>query len=142
MWDMKIGELSKQSGLSRDTIRFYERHNLISSKPSSSATNTYKDYPSECIERLAMIGEAQDAGFSISELVELIGNMEKMASISFEADIYLQAKIDEIEVRIQRAQRFSNLLKQTKNALSVTKSGSVNISDWRSSKLSRKFTSH
>ncbi|HBS03839.1 MAG TPA: MerR family transcriptional regulator, partial [Leptospiraceae bacterium] len=42
---MQIGELGRQSGLSRDTLRFYEKEGLLGKVPRLE--NGYRDYPPE-----------------------------------------------------------------------------------------------
>ena len=48
---MRIGALAKASGLSRDTIRFYERRGLISSQ-AESGQNSYRNYPEHALDTL------------------------------------------------------------------------------------------
>ena len=116
---MRIGELVKQSGIGPDTVRFYERHRLIQSAPSDVKTNSYRDYPEETLERLAMIKQAQSAGFSIAEFAQLIERIEGPSTDFFDADQFLQHKIDEIEQRLEQAEKFLETLKATKAALSA-----------------------
>jgi hypothetical protein len=47
---MQIGELSKQTGLSKDTIRFYEKIGLIAPNTKPAGTRLYKEYPPETID--------------------------------------------------------------------------------------------
>lgn len=114
---MRIGELAKKTNLSRDTIRFYERNGLISSQESESDTNSYRDYPEDMVERLLMIREAQNAGFSIAELLMLFRQLESPDFGDFSADDFLDRKIAEVEDNLRRAQKFLGLLKETKAAL-------------------------
>ena len=65
---MKIGELAKATGLSRDTIRFYERQGLITSQPGQSATNKYRDYPAHLVEILGFLAAAREAGMAVADL--------------------------------------------------------------------------
>lgn len=116
---MRIGELSKQTGLSRDTIRFYERHGLIASVAGAEATNDYRDYPDELIERLQMIVEAREAGLSVNDLSTLTRHMEGGGDGSFDADAFLDEKIVEVRRTIERAERFLGFLEQTKAALAA-----------------------
>lgn len=116
---MRIGEVVKQSGIGPDTIRFYERNGLIHSSPSEAETNTYRNYPEETLERLAMIRQAQNAGFSIAEFSQLIERIEGPSLNFFDADQFLQHKIDEIEERLEQARKFLVTLKATKAALSA-----------------------
>jgi DNA-binding transcriptional MerR regulator len=41
---MLIGKLVKETGLSKDTIRFYEKHGLISVNRKERRSNNYKEY--------------------------------------------------------------------------------------------------
>lgn len=118
---MRIGELAKRSGIGRDAIRFYERNGLLHSSSSNSGTNTYKDYSENSLDRLSMIREAQDAGFTIADLAQLINSIEQGPTDSFDAEDFLQQKINEVEVRIVQAKRFLETLKMTKRALSEPK---------------------
>lgn len=115
---MRIGELAKRSSMSRDTIRFYERNGLIFSIPNDGGTNSYREYFDETVEILGMIKEAQDAGLSIADLVLFIKQMSEASAESFNAEDFLQTKIDEVEERIRRSRRFLKTLKATKGALS------------------------
>lgn len=65
---MRIGELAEQTGVSRDTIRFYERNGLITSVAGDSETNNYRDYPDDNVLRLDFYTKARDAGMSIADL--------------------------------------------------------------------------
>lgn len=65
---MKIGELAKATGLSRDTIRFYERQGLIESIPGQSETNNYRDYPDHLVEILGFLAAAREAGMTVADL--------------------------------------------------------------------------
>jgi MerR family copper efflux transcriptional regulator len=50
---MQIGELARQSGVSRDTLRYYEKTGLIRSVFRQD--NGYRDFPAEAAGRLAFI---------------------------------------------------------------------------------------
>ncbi len=46
---LRIGEISRRSGLPRDTIRYYEREGLISSEPSTEPSNSYRSYTEDAV---------------------------------------------------------------------------------------------
>ena len=73
---MLIGVLSKRSGFSRDTIRYYEKLGLIKGEPSSSLFNNYKEYSEEVLRRLLVIKESKTFGFSLKEIGEILNLME------------------------------------------------------------------
>lgn len=114
---MKIGDLARRTDLSRDTIRFYERNGLILSAPSTARTNSYRNYAEATVERLAMIREAQAAGFSIADLQLFILQIEATPESDFDADDFLQRKIDEVTESIKRSRAFLEILKSAQKAL-------------------------
>ncbi len=68
---MLIGELSKRSGLSRDTIRYYERLLLIVVKDRPPGSH-YKNYGQEVFERLQQIQQLKGLGFTLNEVRRLL----------------------------------------------------------------------
>lgn len=58
---MRISELERLSGLSRDTIRYYERIGLLASPPRSG--NGYRSYDAHTADILKFIELAQQIGF-------------------------------------------------------------------------------
>lgn len=70
MKGLSIGQLAKQTGLSAETIRFYERHGLITPPPRTDSN--YRVYPEEEIPRLRFIKRAKALGFTLNEIKELI----------------------------------------------------------------------
>lgn len=73
---MLIGELSKTCGLSRDTIRFYEKHGLIAVGKKERRFNNYKDYSEETLKRLLSIKQLKSFGFTLNEVSELLDMLE------------------------------------------------------------------
>ena len=67
---MKIGELAKRSGLAASTIRFYEAKGLLRAVDRQS--NGYRDYPLEAVAVLSIISDAQQAGFSLDEIKQVL----------------------------------------------------------------------
>jgi len=68
---MLIGRLSKLTGVSRDTIRFYEKIGLIK-MPRRAPGVAYKDYPQEIVELLRAIQQFKEFGFTLKEIRELL----------------------------------------------------------------------
>lgn len=69
---MLIGTLSRLSGLSRDTIRYYEKIGLLLLPKSARRENGYKDYPEETLKTLKEILRYKDLGFTLEEIRELL----------------------------------------------------------------------
>ncbi|MBU2942286.1 MerR family transcriptional regulator [Shimia thalassica] len=109
---MRIGELADKSGVSRDTIRFYERNGLISSTTGESDTNNYRDYPDHNLELLGFFTKARDAGMSIADLRDIIETMNGSCDRS-EAAKVLRNKIDDLKTRADQIARVVTFLEQS-----------------------------
>lgn len=70
---MLIGELSKRTGFSHDTIRFYEKKGLINMTRKERRENNYKEYSEAVFERLMLIKTTKTLGFTLNEIDHFIG---------------------------------------------------------------------
>jgi DNA-binding transcriptional MerR regulator len=73
---MLIGQLVKQTGLSKDTIRFYEKHGLIKVSRKERRDNNYKEYSNEVLARLLTIKRLKGFGFTLNEVFDLLEMIE------------------------------------------------------------------
>ena len=113
---MRIGELSKKAGVSKDTIRFYEKHGLLHCE-SREADNNYKSYPDDAVMTISVIRDAQAAGMSIADLTVFLSQFYAAYCDGFDGDAFLARKIKETEERISASERFLEILRQTRTAL-------------------------
>src|SRR5687767_11456469 len=65
---MLIGELVEKSGMTKDTIRFYEKKGLISLDRKNRRENNYKEYSEQVLEKLMLIRKLKDLGFTLNEI--------------------------------------------------------------------------
>lgn len=114
---MRIGELANRTGVSRDTIRYYERSGLISSAPSTSKTNSYRHYGEDAALSLDLIAQAQAAGLTLDDVRQLIDALSIGAPEDTDALAFLDAKIGEVEATIDRSRRFLATLRASRAAL-------------------------
>lgn len=109
---MLIGELSKRSGLSRDTIRFYEKESLIGpSKPvrKGIASNNYKDYPESALSDLQFIQRTKVLGFTLTEIRDMLavrGQGQPSKKWAAEAE----AKLKDVDRKILELKEVRGLL--------------------------------
>lgn len=115
---MRIGELSKKSGVSRDTIRFYEKQGLLQCE-AREADNNYKSYPEDAVMTIAVVRDAQAAGMSIGDLTVFLSQLHSAHGDDFDGFTFLDAKIQETEDRIAASERFLDVLKKTRAALEI-----------------------
>ncbi len=106
---MKIGELAQQSGLSASSIRFYEAQGLI--PKVERLGNGYRRYPPQVLQTLNIIRCAQQAGFSLEELKQLLPAAGTGEFKHEELVEGLTRKVEQIEVMQQHlAQSKARLL--------------------------------
>ncbi len=106
---MKIGELSERSGLSRDTIRFYEKNGLISSSASQSETNNYRQYSDDVLLQLRFVSSGREVGISIADLRELMKAFFASCDPS-EAENVIVAKRAELKTRLEQIENVVSFL--------------------------------
>jgi len=102
---MLIGELSKKSGFSRDTIRYYEKMGLVKLKGTKRLANNYKQYSEAVLKRLQTIEELKGLGFTLREIKEMLDLREKglLDCQTNTNDVLL--KIQDIEEQIEKLQK-------------------------------------
>jgi MerR family copper efflux transcriptional regulator len=66
-----IGTLAKRAGVSIDTVRYYEKSGLLA--PESRLASGYRRYSDEQVSRLRFIRRAQELGFTLKDIRELLG---------------------------------------------------------------------
>ena len=106
---MTIGQVAKQAGLSVETIRFYERKQLIE-KPERKESG-YRQFAESDIKRLLFIQQAKTLGFSLMEIKELLSIKEDPDTGSREVKNLAQSKLNDIEEKIEMLQRMKLTLK-------------------------------
>lgn len=93
---MDIAEVIQQSGLPASSLRYYEEKGLII---SSSRHGLRRQYHDNVIERLSFIALARRAGFSLTEIAELL--IEKNTEKKQLRRDMLQNKADELDKKIK-----------------------------------------
>jgi len=71
---LKAGELAQRAGVSKDTLRFYERRGLLP-RPERTANN-YRAYPPEAVARVLWIRKVLAAGFTVEELARILAERD------------------------------------------------------------------
>lgn len=72
---MHIGEIADRTGLSLRTIRHYDEVGLI--KPSGRTEGGFRLYTDDDLERFLLIRRMKPLGFSLDEMAELLGIIER-----------------------------------------------------------------
>lgn len=109
--NLKIGEVSKESGIGIEALRFYERSGLLG-KPVRSQSN-YRLYDEGVLERLAFIKKAQTLGFSLDEIKRIISDAQSGASPCFEVREIVRRRLNELDERMKEMKRYRKELAET-----------------------------
>lgn len=94
---MRIGELARACGVSRDTLRFYEERGLIQ---SHRLANGYRDYPAQTVQLMDFIRNAQRLGFSLGEIGSNVGTLWQAQDPDCAVAALLEEKLRLIEERL------------------------------------------
>lgn len=68
---LTIGELAARTGVTAETIRYYEREGVIP-PAERRGSGQYRRYAAADVERLRFVRRARDLGFSLDEVRELL----------------------------------------------------------------------
>lgn len=122
---MLIGELAKRSGFSRDTIRYYEKIELIVLSKKSRREHNYKDYPVEVLHRLLAVKKYKDLGFTLEEIRELLVRESiQVLDVSKLLDL-IDIKIDGVREEIDRLHDLKMRLNREREILSTKQAGKL-----------------
>lgn len=115
---MLINELSKKIGVSIHTIRYYENLGLIKGVSDVNVkTNNYKDYDEGVVERLEIILEAKEVGFTLAEIRRLLESWYGNNSSKLQQVEMFSAKIEEIDKKISSLKKAKKRLEKVKKDL-------------------------
>ncbi|MBZ4192544.1 MerR family transcriptional regulator [Niabella beijingensis] len=98
---MLIGALVARTGLSRDTIRFYEKEGLISVTRKERRNNNYKEYSEAVLERLLTIKRLKNFGFTLKESAEVLSMIETNEATCDNVREMIHRKIGLLDARIK-----------------------------------------
>jgi len=108
---MTISQAARAAGVGVETVRFYERRNLIM-RPSKPPDGGFRRYPPETIERIRFIRQAQGLGFSLREIEELLSLRADPASDCEQVRERAVAKLGDVQRKIGELQRFRRALEE------------------------------
>jgi len=99
MASLRTAEVARQAGVNIETLRFYERKGILAEPPRRASG--YRDYPPETVSRVRFIKRAQELGFSLREIKELLELTTVPRAKSGRVRQLAQSKLAEIDHKIQ-----------------------------------------
>jgi MerR family mercuric resistance operon transcriptional regulator len=103
METLTIGRLARAAGVGIETVRFYQRRGLIARPPRPRAG--YRAYSRATLDRLRFIREAQNLGFSLREIEELLALWTAADADCGDVRARAAAKLDDVEAKIAQLER-------------------------------------
>ena len=99
---MRTSEVAERAGVNVPTLRYYERRGLLPRPPRSAAG--YRAYPPDTVGVIRFVKRAQELGFSLNEVTELLhlagggpDGCEAARSVAEERLADLEARIADLE---------------------------------------------
>jgi Cu(I)-responsive transcriptional regulator len=105
---MTRGEVAERAGVGSETVRFYEQRGLIPPPPRTSSG--YRCYDQAYVDRLRFVKRAQDLGFTLEEIKELLALRVRPDADSGAVRRRAQEKLADVEAKIRDLERIRAVL--------------------------------
>jgi DNA-binding transcriptional MerR regulator len=100
---LTIGRIATLAKVSTDTLRYYEREHLI--EPTAKSKGGYRLYERDALRRIRFIKQAQQCGFTLTEIRALLtlrssdaARCRDVRRLAVEKKLQLEAKIKAMKV--------------------------------------------
>jgi len=107
---LTIGQLAKMAGVHVQTVRYYERRDLL--QPTARKASGYRMYGDDALKRLRFIKNAQALGFTLREVNELLNLRVSSAARCGTMRVKAQAKLRQVEAKTRNLLVLSRALKR------------------------------
>src|SRR6266849_4017343 len=114
MKSLTIGHLAKQAGVNLQTVLYYERRGLLPRPPRSASG--YRLFPEEAGHRLKFIRRAQELGFSLKEIRELLSLRVSRAASCADIRVRAEAKLTDVRAKIRSLESLEKVLRKLTRA--------------------------
>ena len=120
----RIGELAKLANVTPDTIRYYEKQQMIDHEVRTEGG--FRLYTDNDLQRLRFIRYARQLGFALDSIRELLSiRIDPAHHTGQESKSIVQARLDEVEARIQELQTMQRSLQRLNDACCGTAHSSI-----------------
>ncbi len=123
----KISEISKETGLTADTLRYYEKAGLL--KNISRTPSGIRQYSNADLSRLRFIQRAKTMNFTLDEISQLLQMRENPARVKKNVRQLTQNKLDEVEQHLKILNTLRNELTLLVNLCTGSANGCPIIDD-------------
>ena len=107
---MRIGEVAAEAAVNVQTLRYYERVGLLP-RPTRRASG-YRSYDAHTIRRVRFIKRAQELGFTLAEIGDLLGFREQSESACAQVASRASATLARIAEKIRDLENMRSALSE------------------------------
>ncbi|HHA1893942.1 TPA: Zn(2+)-responsive transcriptional regulator [Enterobacter ludwigii] len=120
----RIGELARLANVTPDTIRYYEKQQMIDHEVRTEGG--FRLYTDHDLQRLRFIRYARQLGFTLDSIRELLSiRIDPEHHTCQESKSIVQARLDQVEARIQELQTMQRSLQRLNDACCGTAHSSI-----------------
>lgn len=106
--ELTIGKLAKQVGVNIQTVRYYERRQLLS--PTARKSSGYRLYGEDALKRLRFIKNAQTLGFTLREIADLLNLRVSSTARCGDVERKAHSKLLQVEDKVRDLQMLARAL--------------------------------
>lgn len=117
MTEMTIGEVTRRTGLRPSALRYYEEAGIL---PPAKRVSGKRRYDETILTRLAVVRLAQDTGFSVAEIRDLVAGFEDVGVSPERWQEMASQKLTEVDALIARAETMKRLLEESPRCQCLT----------------------
>lgn len=106
--NLTIGDLAKKAGINLQTIRYYERLDLL---PDPERTDSgYRIYDDSYLKHIKFVKNAQDLGFTLDEIKDLVAVKLNPKAHGKDVKKIIETKIEDIDNQIEELEETKKYL--------------------------------
>ena len=113
------GELAREVGVNAETLRYYERRGLME-RPARTASG-HRRYDPDAVSLLRMIKGAQELGFTLAEIRELLRELEQPKAVCDDVCEAIDARIGRVDEELARLRSLRGQLSRLRSACPRTR---------------------
>jgi MerR family transcriptional regulator, copper efflux regulator len=105
---MTISQVAARANVNSETVRYYERRKLLP-EPERNP-NGYRQYSAEVVVRIGFIKRAQELGFSLKEIQDLLALRVRHGAACHDVEDKARAKIHLVNQKIRQLEEIRRVL--------------------------------
>ena len=107
---MRIGEVAAAAAVNVQTLRYYERVGLLP-QPARRSSG-YRAYGADSVRRVRFIKRAQDLGFTLGEIADLLALREQSLTACEQVETRASAALRRIDAKVRDLESMRDALSE------------------------------